>query len=105
MTLAAAQIQNSNVELIYIRLGSLEEWHLYIAFSEYNNGDLTGLKNYYSPELVTGVFHVDVTRDTDGTFSVYANSSSNPVIKVFNNLSLYVNVKFLESFMYTSLEI
>ena len=63
----------------------LEHAGLYITLGEHNYGIWRSMNEYSYPDPLIGVFHIDITRDTDGTFRVYANSSRDPIIEQVNN--------------------
>ncbi|MHA1940945.1 MAG: hypothetical protein ACXAC6_04460 [Candidatus Hodarchaeales archaeon] len=65
--------------------GSLEDDGFYITFGEYNYGIWHIIEEYSSPDPFTGLIHIDITRDKDGTFRVYTDSSLKPVIELVNN--------------------
>jgi hypothetical protein len=57
----------------------------FINLGEYNYGIPHTIKEYSDPNPFTGILHIDITRDNDGTFRVHLNSSCEPIFEVVNN--------------------
>ena len=57
----------------------------FFTFGEINYGIYREMGEYTDPNPFTGVLHIDITRDNDGWFRVYLNSSCEPVIEEENN--------------------
>ncbi|MHA2316404.1 MAG: hypothetical protein ACXAC6_01550 [Candidatus Hodarchaeales archaeon] len=76
-----------NTYLLYMEsiFESLDENCFNITIGEYNYGNWQIIKEETYSDPLTGLIHIDITRDMDGTIKVFTNSSSKPFIEIVNN--------------------